>query len=327
MNRRYTRMSTRFQVQSDGSRMRILDINGIHYKITVPEDIWSSTKVTSHVGYWARRMRLGKQTTFKYGYVTIVEDVVENTQFECKECSKVYKTRDSLYKHIKRAHQDTKSLDVLSNPRTTIDSSVTNNHITNNITNNINNTINITLRPFGEENPKWLTAELLFEALQNLNGAIPRLLQEKHFNDSFPENQNIQISDIRHLNKRLRVYEKSGWRIRNREKILRSAMDKAYNLLYDAVHNDADDTEDEDTDETTLSRKEIRRLHTSRRAKRAIERALQAFDEFRPYTTPTAENINDEVDTMLLDKRERERVIGDFELGTEIDSPENDGRE
>lgn len=304
----------RFRLYEDCTYKKFITITGIYYEISVPYKVWEgsdSSKVAKHIEYWIRRKRLNKHVELKYGNVKIIDDLPDESILRCLKCDKTYTCRSGIIKHIRNVHipsiseGELVSTD-LTNPRTTIDSSVINNNVTNNVTNNnINNTINITLRPFGEENPKWLTAELLFEALQNLNGAIPRLLQEKHFNDSFPENQNIQISDIRHINKRLRVYEKTGWRIRNREQVLRSAMDKAYDLLYDAVHNDADDTDEEDTDETKLSRKEIRRLHNSRRARRTIERALQVFDEFRPYTTPTAEDINDEVDTMLLDKRER----------------------
>lgn len=307
----------RFRLYEDCTYKKYVTIHNIHYEISIPYSTWEggdSAKVAKHIEYWIRRTKQNKATTLKYGDVKIIEGVPDESILYCTRCKKTYTCRSGLIKHIRNNHIPD-SLDIsneeidVSNPRT-IGPPITNNITNNNNSHNtINNTINISLRPFGEENPKWLTAELLFEALQNLNGAIPRLLQEKHFNDSFPENKNIQISDIRHMNKRLRVYEKTGWRIRNREKVLRSAMDKAYDLLYDAVHNDGDDTDEveEGTDEEGLSRKEIRRLHNSRRARRTIERALQVFDEFRPYTTPTAENINDEVDTMLLDHREREK--------------------
>lgn len=312
-------MSSRFQIQPDGTRCRIVNINGDVYKLTVEDSIWNNSKVSSHTGYWIRRKREGKNVRFKYGSVEVVESIPDEPTYECKECDKIYHTRDSLYKHIRRDHSEiTNGETELSNVRT--EGTVTNN-ITNNNINNINNTINITMRPFGEENPNWLTAEFLHEILQNLNGSIPRMIQEKHFNDNFPENQNIQISDVRHLHKRLRVYEKSGWRIRNREKVLRGAMTKAYSLLYDAINNDVDD--DDETDEAKLHRKEIRRLHNSRRAQRTIERALRLFDDYQPYTESTAEEVNDEFDTMLLDCRERNRGIDDGSRpATRIDADE-----
>ena len=307
----------RFRLYEDCTYKKFTTINSTHYEISIPYSVWEGedgSKVVKHIEYWSRRMRQNKTVTLKYGDVKIIPFLPDESILFCTKCNKTYTCRSGIIKHIRNVHIP-ESLDSVvtdfSNPRTEgpITNNITNN---NNSHNTINNTINIALRPFGEENPKWLTAELLFEALQNLNGAIPRLLQEKHFNDSFPENKNIQISDIRHMNKRLRVYEKTGWRIRNREKVLRSAMDKAYDLLYDAVHNELGDTDDEDDeDETKLSRREIRRLHNSRRARRTIERALQVFDEFRPYTTPNAESMNDEVDTMLLDQRERERTTTD----------------
>jgi hypothetical protein len=325
----------RFRLYEDCTYKKFITINDKYYEISVPYKAWEGddrSKVAKHIEYWIRRKRLNKKVELKYGNVKIIDELPDESILRCSKCDKTYTCRSGIVKHIRNVHMPSVSegelmITDLTNPRTTIDSPVINNNITNNITNNINNTINIALRPFGEENPKWLTAELLHEALQNLNGAIPRLLQEKHFNDSFPENQNIQISDIRHMNKRLRVYEKSGWRIRNREKVLRSAMDKAYDLLYDAVHDDGDDSDDEDDeDETKLSRREIRRLHNSRRARRTIERALRVFDEFRPYTTPNTESMNDEVDTMLLDRRERERTLGDIDLGDEIDAIEDTKR-
>ena len=95
---------------------------------------------------------------------------------------------------------------------------ITNNNITNNnIT--INNTL-VQICDFGKENEKWLTKDLLQLLFLDRKDAVKKLIKSKHFNEAFPENQNIRLDNKNNLNKRLQVYSRGKWRVRETRPVL-----------------------------------------------------------------------------------------------------------
>ena len=64
-----------------------------------------------------------------------------------------------------------------------------------NTTNNLNKIINININNYGSENTDYLKKEYLDNLLTGAFTAIPKLIQNIHFNPHHPENHNIKITN------------------------------------------------------------------------------------------------------------------------------------
>lgn len=303
-------MSSRFQLQSDNTYVRTIPIHGVFYKLTVEKDVWNNNKVTDHVKYWIRKMKEGVETKFKYGPVTIVDSLPQEHIYKCTKCNNKYKTRGGLVKHIYTYHPShNEQADEPVNERT--EGSVTNNTVTNNITNNIQ--INIPLRNFSEENPKWLTRDVFMEAILNIPSAIPRLIQEKHFNDKFPENRNVRIDNKRDIRKRLQVFDSGRWKMKDRPEIEYKIIVQMYDTLNDLMEIITDDDDADDDDEATPLDLRIahiaRKIRTSQSRSMRVRRMVREWKEFADTLEDdfekTIEPLSNKLDTLLLDNELR----------------------
>jgi len=98
-------MSTRFKIQSNHTLVRIININGIVYKISINKETWQSNPllVSSHATYWIRCKKQKKECVFKYGTVECIDNEDINQDI-CIQCNKKYKTRSGFLKHMKHYH-------------------------------------------------------------------------------------------------------------------------------------------------------------------------------------------------------------------------------
>ena len=114
-------MSTRFKIQSNNTRVRIIKIDDIVYKISINKDIWQSNPslISSHTTYWIRCKKQKKECSFKYGTVECIdtEDINQNI---CIQCNKKYKTRSGFLKHMKHHHTENE-YNVIVDEKKTID--------------------------------------------------------------------------------------------------------------------------------------------------------------------------------------------------------------
>jgi hypothetical protein len=287
-----------FKQQPDGTYIRTITINNTIYRLTVQSSVWETKKVSNHVTYWIRRIQNGHMCHFKYGTVTIThpEHVLENT---CTMCKRSYKTRSGLLRHIKIYHND-----VLENERTeTPITNITNHNIQINLPQQIRN--------FSDENQKWLTHNVLMEAISDIPTAIPYLIREKHFNDNFPENQNVRLENKRSINKRLKVYHNGMWRVKDRPDVEYRVIEQVYNILYDFVElMSEDDVVEEEINETAtpLERRIAditRRIRTSEIRRARVMQSLRGWKQFEEHMKDdyekTIEPFKDKMDTFLLD--------------------------
>jgi hypothetical protein len=152
----------------------------------------------------------------------------------CPRCMLSFSCSQSKYKHIKAnkciarsiIHARVPNAQNITNNNTTNNTNNCNN-TTNNTTNNIindnksncNNNTNIYINNYGNERLDYLTKERIFKILLSGHNTIPLYIQDKHFNDEFPENNNIKYSkdckcllkeenewkekDLNHLSKKL----------------------------------------------------------------------------------------------------------------------------
>lgn len=193
-----------------------------------------------------KNIKDGKNCTFKYGTVEVCDGPEIH---KCDECNKEYKTRSGLLRHIKTKHP----------PVPTTSSSPSS--ITNNIENQTNNNTtinniqqNIIIRPFGKENPKWITEKVILDALRNIPGAIMNLVREKHFNDNFPENRNVEMCN-EFKNRYVSVQEESRRRLQGRKVMLERMCNNACDAVTTTLESYSEPPESEDEDETPEDRR------------------------------------------------------------------------
>jgi len=107
-----------------------------------------------------------------------------------------------------------------------------NNNSTTNMTNShntIHNTINI--NNYGNENTDYLKNEYLNNLLQGAFTAIPKLIENIHFNPKYPENHNIKITNKKEPYIKIRKNDK--WELQDKKETLETLVDDKYYLLED----------------------------------------------------------------------------------------------
>lgn len=326
------KMYTRFTKQTSGIMTRIVHIDiddkESFFKIEIDGDKWDSTS-SKAASYWIRNAKKGKIHPFKYGTITNITNEQDNSPdkyskiYVCDICNKQYMSPSGFYKHKSKCKQSKQEDITITVPTESIDTSETNirEYSSQNINSNNNNdnrkyTVvnvqnNVTIRDLGKENPKWLTSQLLYQVLNDIPTAIPKLLEKKHFNDAFPENKNLKVDTKRAIDKRLQVFEDGRWRVKGSKKTFYKVLLDIHDVLADALENDVEDTEEPLTDESIP---EDERAHTYNelvRLKRH-DRFIKKLERIRPIWEDFREKINDQeqrsdlwedLKTMLLDRQ------------------------
>jgi len=126
----------------------------------------------------------------------IIDDILY-----CDKCNKKYKTFDSLKRHQKS------SCKIINT--------------TNNVQIN-NNYITISLTPYNDPNMKGMQP-YLEAALRKTFLSIPNLIENVHFNNEYPENQNICITNKRTND--AKVFDGKKWKTVNKELLLNEIVD------------------------------------------------------------------------------------------------------
>lgn len=312
---------SRFARYDNGTYHKYVSIDDDTYEVCIPADTWESVKtsvISNHIGYWIKSKKNGNNPKLKYGIANKI-DIGTNSTTYCKECNKEYKTRAGFIRHKDNCNKDSKHTTQgvltdrpLENIRTyqNTENNTNINNNTQNITNNNNIQINIVTRDFSKENPQWLTMEVFLDAILDLNTAIPKLIKAKHFNDKFPENNNIRISDRRDLKKRLKVRKNHRWAIEDRTDLTNKLMYKMGDILDDFFSYYSQE-ESEWVDEESMSQEDLHNrkvlgdIRRSQRAKRIITRMKDKWKEIENEIInrdeKLMEQINDRFDTILLD--------------------------
>lgn len=296
------------------------------YKIMITKRDWErfgATKISDHISYWANRMRKGKKPMLKYGNYMILNSENENendiNNYECSTCNMKFSTRSNYNRHLKSETHSANQLKIVENIPTNIEELQNirvpiNQNSHNNTTNNIQ--INITApREFNKENPRWLTQEVLLDAIRDVTTAIPKLIKAKHFNDKYPENNNIRLGDRRDIKKRLKVFQDDRWTIEDRGDLTDKLMYGVYDILDEIFTFFRGEGEEgfhtnqyemDEMDETELHNyKVLESLRRSENAGRIISRVLDKWKnlaaKFGDKDDKLLEKINDRFDTILLD--------------------------
>lgn len=288
--------------EKTGNYEKTVMIGKENWHLVVYPSLWSYS-TSRAISRWIRQVQMGKDKVFKWGEIHKGSNNVEIVKYEshkCDNCSKVFVSRSGLWRHQRLC----KTEELPENKREYISG----NHITvesggtqiNNNNNNIHNTININIRDFGKENPGWLTENILYSVIGNVDRALPILMKKKHFNDKFPENMNVRLNTKSDINKRLQVRENGKWRLRDSKQTFYKVVIDTYEILCDALTDD-----DDDFDET---HPEVEKARRSQKFLERVSRIRPLWEEFHKKILNEEDpemmkELWEDLKTLLLDRK------------------------
>ena len=177
--------------------------------------------------------------------------IPQNPQNICKYCKKEYSRYDNLKRHYSTCKEKKKSEQIVlyeNNKITEMEKEIKelkeiiinqkNTNITNsnnNNTTNINNTNNIIINNLGEENIEYLKSKKFMELLNGIYGAIPKLIEDIHFNPEHPENQNIKYPNKK--KPYLKVMKNNKWQYMNKKTEVMDLIDSKCYMLKDKYYS------------------------------------------------------------------------------------------
>jgi hypothetical protein len=159
---------------------------------------------------------------------------------KCNYCNKCYTTNSHMRRHEKTCKKkkevEINQKEEIAKMKQEIEELKnfkiqTQNNITNN--NTINNTINI--NNYGDENIKHLKSKDFANLLSGIYNAVPKLIQQIHFDPKHPENQNIKFT-----NKKLpylKVMKNDKWELVDKKTELLDLIDNKCFLLREKYYN------------------------------------------------------------------------------------------
>mgnify|MGYP001200203005 CR=1 FL=1 len=165
---------------------------------------------------------------------------INYNEYECIYCNKCYSTNSHMRRHEKtckvKKYNEKKDNEIkelkemvekllVNSDGNTITNNNTNNNSNNNTNSNntIHNTINI--NNYGEEDTKYITSDYILNLLKFKPAkAIPELIKHTHFNDEYPENQNIKITNKK--GPHIKIMKNNKWELQNREETITDLIDR-----------------------------------------------------------------------------------------------------
>ena len=113
------------------------------------------------------------------------------------------------------------------------------NNGTNINNNNINSHNKIIINAYGCENIEYVTEKILKRLVSKPGSAIPNLLKMIHFNDKYPENKNLKVTNIH--DPYIKVHNGDDWKIKNKCDIIEDIIISKRDMLDGAVVDEDND--------------------------------------------------------------------------------------
>ena len=172
----------------------------------------------------------------------------EKATISCKYCDKKVQTKSSLNRHFKICKLKPITISDLPSIESSIKNKINeqlmtvNNNYSKVINNTVNNTQNIqniivmdkiNLREFGKEDLDHITDELMNKAIKYPQTGILNLIREIHFNDTMPQNQNINI-----LNKKeqfIEIFNGKEWKKQDKKIAIQNIITSKKDIMDDYV--------------------------------------------------------------------------------------------
>ena len=170
-------------------------------------------------------------------------------QFKCEYCDKIFSRKDNLIRHLqgrcKIKNVDYKELFYDMKKQLEEEKHDFKKHIeillkkVGNTT--INNTQNIQLNNYGNENLSHITESLKTQLIKTPYGMIAKLIEHVHFNELYPENKNIALTNK--SDNKIKIFTGNKWIYKNKTEIVNDLVDGKYCILdthYDNVYEELD---------------------------------------------------------------------------------------
>ena len=180
----------------------------------------------------------------------IVSKVIKYNNKICIHCNKIFTRKTGLTKHLKICKEKKKTEQIVlyeNNKITEMEEKITelekqinqkNTSITNTNTNSNNHTNitnNIIINNLGEENIEYLRSKKFMELLNGIYGAIPKLIEDIHFNPEHPENQNIKYPNKK--KPYLKIMKNNKWQYMDKKTELMDLIDSKCYMLKDKYYS------------------------------------------------------------------------------------------
>lgn len=165
----------------------------------------------------------------------ILKIIESELNFNCEYCKKDFNVKNNLTRHLKTCKVKKQNLEkrvIELEKKLAVAEALANKPTigTQNNTNNTNN-INIQLAPWNNPLLPNNVDKYYNEALKKLFLSIPTLIKQIHFNNKFPENHNISITNMR--SGIARVYNGKEWESMNEKDVINSLIYDYENTLTD----------------------------------------------------------------------------------------------
>jgi uncharacterized C2H2 Zn-finger protein len=186
----------------------------------------------------------------------------ENPEYKCSNCGNIFKKKKYLTQHINRYNckktanfvsqteivQIKNELNLIKQEKESLKKQLellmikrnkSNINIENqtNISNQINNNINIQINSFGNEDIEYISSDFYKNLFNGPYGAIPKLIQQIHFNPEHPENWNVKIVNDKSSKADIYDAKQCKWVKRDKQDTLNSLVEKGYGILDDQFEN------------------------------------------------------------------------------------------
>jgi hypothetical protein len=167
--------------------------------------------------------------------ITTNEKDTNKTNYNCKFCNKLFKSYYSKWRHETQrcgSHNDSFISQIKDKIIEELVGKIGNqtiNNTVNNSVNNFDNSITVTINAFGNENISYLSNTFLDSLLKIPYSSVPKLLEHIHFNEEFPENKNVRIT-----NKKDKWAEKnngSSWEFVPKNNLINDMIINGFNIL------------------------------------------------------------------------------------------------
>lgn len=294
--------SKRFEFNVEVQRYeRRYIINDSIYLVSISNDKWNS-EISKHVSKWIKKHK-DCRGSFPYGIIKNEKhinpyDVINNG---CEFCGKTFKTiKTKRYHMTKCKHKDAKKenthdeLVTAHNVREPVhNTNITNNNIT------VNNTY-LQICDYGKENQEWLTKDLLSSVFLDRKTAVKNLIRNKHFNENFPENQNIRIDNKNNMNKRLQVFSRGKWRVRETKPVIDLAFINTHEIISDLLNIDEPPFDDDHQAQV------IKEFQSTDKFQSMYSRLMRKWEDFGACLKEEDSEFQEYweyIKTLLLDKK------------------------
>jgi hypothetical protein len=233
------------------SKPEIRDLSGkIDYHKTLPsqkneknEDYQNGNEKPKEVGITSKNGSIPPTIKSKKGPI-----IVEKATIICKYCDKKVQTKSSLNRHFKICKLKPITLSDLPSIESSIKNKINeqlmtvNNNYSKVINNTVNNTQNIqniivmdkiNLREFGKEDLDHITDEVMNKVIKYPQTGILNLIREIHFNDTMPQNQNINI-----LSKKeqfIEIFNGKEWKKQDKKTAIQNIITSKKDIMDDYV--------------------------------------------------------------------------------------------